>query len=331
MEKSLLDVCGFLTGGAVIVFSGSRLARYADRLSDLLGWGRLFMGILLVAGITSLPELLSGISSVVLVDAPDLAVADIVGSCAFNVLIISILDIFYDPKKPVTSGAPTGHVIAAALSIISLCAVALAILMPAAFGRLGNMGGYSLVFIVLYIFAMRIVFLYDRKQASGTAINSSESLGLGQVIFRFGLHSLLVMMAALTLPYFGERLAQATGLGQSFFGTLFIAMSTSLPEIVVSVAAVRMGSIDLAIGNIFGSNIFNIGILAIDDMLYKKGPLFSYTSPNHIIPVMGTIIITAVGIIGIVYKSPKKWKLAIDTATIVAVYMAMLALLYVRK
>lgn len=107
------------------------------------------------------------------------------------------------------------------------------------------------------------------------------------------------------MPIFGERLARLSGLGQSFFGTLFIAASTSLPEVAVSLAAKRAGMIDIAVGNIFGSNIFNIGILALDDLLYKKGPIFMHTSQNHLIPVMGTIVITAIGIIGLVYKSKK--------------------------
>jgi cation:H+ antiporter len=117
-------------------------------------------------------------------------------------------------------------------------------------------------------------------------------------------------------------------MGQNFFGTLFIAASTSLPEIVVSVAAIRMGTIDLAIGNIFGSNIFNIGILALDDILYTKGPLLLDTSPNHIIPVLGTILITSIGISGIAFRAEKKWKLALDTAFILLVFVLMMFLLY---
>jgi cation:H+ antiporter len=111
---------------------------------------------------------------------------------------------------------------------------------------------------------------------------------------------------------------------------LFLAGSTSLPEIVVSVAAIRMGTIDLAIGNIFGSNIFNIGILALDDILYFKGPILMDTSPNHIVPILGTIIITAIGITGIVFKSERKWKLAIDTVLILLVFILMMVVLYYR-
>jgi cation:H+ antiporter len=94
------------------------------------------------------------------------------------------------------------------------------------------------------------------------------------------------------------------------------------------VAAIRMGTIDLAVGNIFGSNIFNIGILALDDILYFKGPLLLYVGTNHIIPVLGTIIITAIGIAGIVFKTERKWKLAVDTLLILSVFILMMVLLF---
>ncbi len=331
MDSTYLNALGFLTDAGIIVWSGTRLSRYGDQLADLLGWGKMFMGIVLIAGITSLPELLSGMSSVLVIDAPDLAVGDIVGSCAFNILIISIMDVFYDQKKTVTSVAQTGHVIGAAFGIVMLSSVALAIIRPEIFGRLGWIGGFSLVFLCLYFLAIRVVFLFERRQTKGKSASAQTTLSLKQVAIRFCLHAAIVMAAAATLPFFGERLAKMSGLGQSFFGTLFIAASTSLPEVAVSVAAIRLGLIDIAIGNIFGSNIFNIAILALDDLFYKKGPIFMYTSPNHLIPVLGTIVITAVGIIGLVYKSEKKWKLGIDSAVIVAIYIVMMTMLFKVK
>lgn len=75
-------------------------------------------------------------------------------------------------------------------------------------------------------------------------------------------------------------------------GNIFIAVSTSLPEVVVSMAAVKIGAIDLAIGNLFGSNIFNIFILALDDVFFTKGPLLSFASPNHIISALSAIAMT---------------------------------------
>lgn len=332
MNTLYLDIIGFLIATAVIVATGSRLSKYGDMMADMLGWGKMFVGIILLASVTSMPELMTGISSVVFLDAPDLAVGDIVGSCAFNILIISIMDLFYDHKKPLTSVAQTGHVIAASFGIMLLSLVAFAILMPDIFGTIVWIGEFSLLFLLLYLVAIRVIFLYEKKEKNHREEKKhSYPLSLKQVILRYALNAVVLMAAAMLLPYFGEHLAEESGLGQSFFGTLFIAASTSLPEVVVSIAAIRIGTIDMAIGNIFGSNIFNIAILALDDILYTKGPIFQFTSPNHIIPVLGTIIITAIGIIGIVFKEEKKWKLAIDTALIAVVYILMMGLLYYKR
>lgn len=331
MNDIYLDVFGFILCAVVIVISGSRLSKYGDMMADMMGWGKMFVGMILMASVTSMPELMTGISSIVIVDAPNLAVGDIVGSCAFNILIISMMDLFYDSKKPLTSVAQTGHVIAASFGIIMLSMVAFAILMPDIFGRIAWIGGFSILFLILYFVAIRTVFLYVKKQPVAVEVARPRTLTLKKVVFKYVLNAVFVIIAAIGLPYFGEHLAAASGLSQSFFGTLFIAASTSLPEIVVSIAAIRMGTIDLAIGNIFGSNIFNIGILALDDILYTKGPIFLFTNPNHIIPVLSTIVITAIGISGIVFRTVKKWKLALDTGAIVFVYIMMLVLLYYKN
>ncbi len=330
MDYLYLNIIGFLACSLIILISGTKLAKYGDILAEMLGWGKIFMGIILIASVTSIPELMTGLSSVLIVDAPDLAVGDIVGSCAFNILIISIMDLFYNPKKPLTSVAQPGHVIVAALGIIMLSFAALAIIMPGVYGRIGWIGGSSFVFLALYFISIRVLYNYEKKQISHSQHTNTENYTKKAVIQKYATNALFVMLAALALPYFGEHIAEATNLGQSFFGTLFLAASTSLPEIVVSVAAIRMGTIDLAIGNIFGSNIFNIGILALDDILYFKGPLLMATSPNHIVPVLGTIIITAIGITGIVFKTERKWKLAIDTVLILAVFILMMVLLYYK-
>ncbi|MDP1746366.1 MAG: sodium:calcium antiporter [Bacteroidota bacterium] len=331
MNDLYLHISGFIICTAVIVMAGSRLSKYGDMMADMMGWGKMFVGMILMASVTSMPELMTGISSIVIVDAPNLAVGDIVGSCAFNILIISMMDLFYDSKKPLTSVAQTGHVIVASFGIIMLSMVAFAILMPDIFGRIAWIGGFSILFLILYFIAIRTVFLYVKKQPVAVEVAQPNTLTLKQVVFKYLLNAVFVIIAAIGLPYFGEHLAAASGLSQSFFGTLFIAASTSLPEIVVSIAAIRMGTIDLAIGNIFGSNIFNIGILALDDILYTKGPIFLFTNPNHIIPVLSTIVITAIGISGIVFRTTKKWKLALDTGAIVFVYIMMMVLLYYKN
>jgi cation:H+ antiporter len=134
------------------------------------------------------------------------------------------------------------------------------------------------------------------------------------------------------LPGIGEGIAEATGLGQTFVGNIFIALSTSLPEVVVCIAAMKMVSIDLAVGNLLGSNVFNIFILAIDDIFFTKGPILSFTNPHHIISALSAVAMTAIAVIGLTYRAERKRLfLAWDAIGIIMVYMANIALLYHLK
>jgi cation:H+ antiporter len=121
-------------------------------------------------------------------------------------------------------------------------------------------------------------------------------------------------------------------LGQTFVGNIFIAFSTSLPEVVVSVSAVKMDAVDLAIGNLFGSNIFNIFILALDDLFFIKGPILSFVQTSHTVSALSAITMTAIAIIGLTYRTEKKRLfLAWDSIGIVLVYVVNLMLLYMMR
>lgn len=135
--------------------------------------------------------------------------------------------------------------------------------------------------------------------------------------------------AAMALPWLGGQIARTTGLGETFVGTLFIALSTSLPEVVVSFAAARIGALDLAVGNLFGSNLFNIAILGLDDLLFTPGPLFGAVSRLHLIPAVGAMTMTGIAIVGLTFRATKRrrywsWD-AIGLASAYAATMYLLA------
>lgn len=152
---------------------------------------------------------------------------------------------------------------------------------------------------------------------------------LREVVGRYILLAVVIILVALALPYFAEHIAQETGLGKSFVGTLFLAVSTSLPEIAVSVAAVRMGSTDLAVGNLLGSNLFNVIILFWDDLFYTTGHLLKDASEVHLLSVFFVIMMTGVAIIGFIFPSKeKKIFMAWDTFAIFGLYVINMILLY---
>ena len=142
----------------------------------------------------------------------------------------------------------------------------------------------------------------------------------------------MVVAAASSLPRLGERIAAETGLGQAFVGNLFIALATSLPEVVVSLGAVRLGAVDLAFGNVLGSNIFNMLILGVDDIFYAPGPILAAAHPSHLVSVFAVVAMYAILLVGLTYQAiRKRLVLAWDTAGILVVYAVTLTLLYALR
>lgn len=314
----------------IIFFAGKKLSIYGDLLAEKTGLSKGWIGIILMASVTSLPELMVGISSVSIVKSPDLAVGDIIGSCAFNFGILAMLDAFTPKSKPIFGIASQTHILNAGLGIILIGLVGISLIIPRQIAVTPWISFSSILFIIVYFFSIRIIY-YNEKNHPETLVilNSSKTLTPTKTIVKkYIVLSLLIIIAALALPFLANQIAQIWGLNSSFVGTFFLAASTSLPEIAVSVAAVRIGSIDLAIGNLLGSNIFNIFILALDDVFYSNGLLLQDASSTHLISVLSTILMAAVVIIGLSYHAKgKKYFLAWDAIVIFAIYILNLFLL----
>lgn len=326
----------FLVCSAAIVYSGTNLARYGDIIAEKTGMGRTWIGLVLMASVTSLPELFTGISSVTIANAPDIAAGDVIGSCVFNMLILSVLDAFCR-QSPISSRAHHGHVLSGSVGILLLSIVSVSLYAGRDLFPFGWIGPYTLLFAVIYFIAMRLIFSYEKREIASYMKEVAVELKYKEIdaktaYVRYALNALVVIVAAVFLPEIGKGIAAATGLSRTFVGNIFIAMATSLPEVVVSVSAVRMEAIDMAIGNLFGSNIFNIFILAIDDILFIKGPILSFVNPSNIISALSAVAMTTIAIIGLTYRAEKKpLFLAWDSIAIIGVYVSNVMLLYMTK
>jgi cation:H+ antiporter len=327
---------GFLLCTSAIFYSGIRLSKYGDIIAEKTGLSRTWIGVVLMASVTSLPELVTGISSVTYVGVPDIAAGDILGSCVFNLLILAILDAVYR-MVPISAKAHQGNILSAGFGILLLGTVVTSIFLRDHVLPLGWIGPYSLLFMVIYFIAIRLIFSYEKRQIAAYVKEKAIELRYEEIptrtaVINYGVNALVVVVAATFLPRIGEGIAEITGLGQTFVGNIFIAISTSLPEIVVAISAVKIDAVDLAIGNLFGSNIFNIFILAVDDIFFVKGPLLSVVNQNHIISASSAIAMTAIAIIGLTYRAEKKKLfLAWDSIGIVLVYLVNVMLLYTLK
>lgn len=325
----ILTLIFFLALAALIFFSGKRLSFYGDIIAGYSGLSKAWFGLIMMASVTSLPELTVGISSVTTVGSADLAMGDVIGSCIFNLFILSLLDAFL-PTQPLFAKASGSHILAAALSIILLALVGMGMFLPYNIILIEWIGLSSLLFIIVYFLSIRIIFQNEQKMRLKEVVGTQlPAITLKKAVLYYLLNALIVVGSAYLLPGIAEEIATKTGLGASFVGTLFLAASTSLPEAAVSYSAIRIGAIDLAVGNLIGSNIFNILILAIDDIFYTKGPLLKDVSDENIISVFSVIIMTAICIGGLVFRSEKKrFFMGWDTLLISMVYLINLLLLY---
>ncbi len=324
----------FAVCSLLIVHSGAQLSKYGDILAEKSGLGRTFIGVFLMASVTSLPELVTGISAIAFANVPDIAVGDVVGSCVFNLFILAaMLDAIHKPL-PISTSAHHGHVLSAAFGILLLSLVAFSLLFPQYNLSVQWVGISSLVCAAIYFFAIKLISSYEKKQLAMLLRELAEEfqykdISTTRVMISYVINALVVIIAAVFLTQIGAEIAIVTGLGQTFVGNIFMAMSSSLLEVVVSIAAVRMGAVDLAIGNLFGSNLFNIFILVIDDFLFLQGPLLSFANPTHIVSVLSAIAMTTVSIIGLTFQAEKKtlpwgW----DSIVMMLIFLANVSLLF---
>ena len=323
----------FAATALVIVLAGVRLARYGDVLGEKTGLGRSWIGVVLLAATTSLPELFTGFGATALAALPDIALGDVLGSCMFNLVILSLMDAVQ--PEPISARAHQGHALSIGFGLLLIGVAGVGLVADRRLPVIGWVGVYSPVLIALYFVAMRVIFTHEQHRRARETQEVAEELQYGEITLRsaivhYSIAAVAVVAAALWLPQLGAELARQTGLGEAFVGSLFIAITTSLPEIVVSLAAVRIGALDLGIGNVLGSNLFNLLILGLDDVFYRQGPLMADAGASHSVSMVAIVMMNALFLIGLTYKvMTKRFVVAWDTGAIAGVYVVAVALSYV--
>lgn len=302
---SLFGLCAL-----VIVISGARLSYYGDVIAERSGLGQAWVGVIAMASVTSLPELVTGVSAS-MIGAAEIAAGDVVGSCLFNLLILGVLDLL--SPTPLFARLRPVHTLSAALGALLLVGVAAAVLTAsrwpvAAWGGLA-IGAPSLVLFFGYFFAVKSIFNFEKSHDQVTDDNVLADryghLSLSGAVWRYAGTAVVLVAAAANLPSLAVDFAHATGLQEGFVGTAFVALSTSLPELVVSLAAVRLGAWDMAAANVLGSNLFNVAILAIDDVFFRSGSLLAQVSPAHAITALAAAAMSVMVIAGLVARPPR--------------------------
>lgn len=322
----------FASVALVIVLAGTRLARYGDVLGEKTGLGRSWIGVVLLAATTSLPELFTGFGSTALASLPDIALGDVLGSCMFNLLILSMMDAIQ--PEPLSARAHQGHVMSIGFGLLLIGVAGTGLVADRRLPAIGWVGLYTPALIALYFVAMRLIFAHELQRRARETEEVAEHLQYSDTTLRtalvhYAIAAAAVVAAAVWLPRLGAELARQTGLGEAFVGSLFVALTTSLPEIVVSLSAVRIGAVDLGVANVLGSNLFNMLILGLDDVFYREGPLMRDASVAHSVTIVAVVMMNALFLIGLTYRAmTKRFVVTWDTGAIAAVYVVAVVLSY---
>lgn len=295
----------------VIGVAGVRLSRYGDAIAALTGLSRGWIGLILVATVTSLPELATGLSAVTVAVAPDIAVGNALGACVFNLATLALIDVSYR-KGAVYALAGNGHVLSAGFGVILLASAALAVLltMQGMMPSIGHVSFASLGIFVMYLVAMRALYLTEQRNTS-TIAAARSGLTLKAALMGYGVASAVIVGAGIWLPLISVELARVMGWSHSFVGTLFVAFATTVPELATTWGALRIGAIDMAIGNLLGSNLFDVLILAIDDFAYLPGSIYAHVSPVHAVSAISASLMSGVVIVALAYRPVSRaWHIA---------------------
>jgi cation:H+ antiporter len=320
----------FLVSSALIVVSAILLAKYGDAIALRTGLGGMFIGTVLLATATSLPELITSISAI-RQNIPDLAIGNLFGSNMVNMLVLAILDLIHHRQR-ILRKAALKHSLSGSLTVFLIGLVVFFIVSNIKI-QVGWIGLDSITIIVVYLVAIRLI----QKNAQ-TIILPAKKLeipqgtpGLAVSLIGFGAASTILLFATPWMVQNSKAIAEITGLGTTFIGTTLVALVTSLPELVTTISAARLGADDMAISNLFGSNLFNMAAIGITDFFYLKGRILGVVDPAFLLVALLGLLMTGMGLIGNLARIERRlFFIEVDALLIILVYFGGLWLLYLR-
>lgn len=291
----------FAALAAVIAVAGYSLARNGDVIALRTRLSRGWVGLVLMATVTSLPEMVTGVSAVAVTRSPDLAIGGILGSCVFNLALLAVVDFLYRPAC-MFDKASRGHLMSAGMGSVLLAVAGLGLMIPSPWPNFPIDIG-SFLILAVYVFALRSIYAYEQRVGPAVREENAEyreTRSLGRAIAGYLVAAAFVVGAGVMLPDAAVSLAREMGWTDSFAGTLFLAAATSLPELVVVIAAIRLGALNMAVASLLGSNLFNIAIVALTDVAWWQGPLLHEVDRGHTVTVLVALLMNGIVVAALV-------------------------------
>lgn len=355
-----INVIIFAIAGVAVYSAGTKLTKVADSFSEETGIGRAFVGLLLLGGITSLPEVATTITASLEGNA-GMAVSNILGGVSMQVTILAVVD-FWQRKTPLSNSSSTVSVIIQGGILVSLLAIAGAFMLIPSFS-IFHIGLSSLFILCTFLFSIYIVHKFNEQHWFSYQRNSTDSLKqsidalnkymevndektrrsdqtgnitVAAFLRRSGIQLAVLSLIILAAGYFvvktSEAIAEETGIGKNFAGLVLVAITTSLPEISTTIGAVRLKRYDMAFSNIFGTNLFDVSLIFLADLFYLDGAVFDALDQFALIAVFLCILLTSIYLIGILSKSKKQvLGVGYDSLCILVTYLLGILVLFYTK
>jgi cation:H+ antiporter len=319
----------FVLSGLAVAAAGTRLARDGDAVAARTGLGGLWVGAILVAAATSLPELSTDVNAV-RQGHPSLAVGDLFGSNLANLVILALADLAVRRTRILTRVA----INQALVGVLGICltVIAAAGVLSSSFS-LAGLAWPTLAIAFTYVAGMRLLHRNRPeppfRSPEDVAAARRRAPPLRRSLVWFALSALVILLAAPSLARSGAALADQLGLSAGFVGLLLVAFATSLPELAVSVESLRTRAYDLAVGNLLGSNCFNMAALVVLDVVDGPGSLLARSDGTALIGALFGVLMTALALLDILNKSEKRiWVLEPGPVFILLAYAVGLYLAY---
>jgi cation:H+ antiporter len=338
---------GLFAAAAVVVwFAGSRLSHYADAISQKTGASQAIVGLLLLAGVTSLPEIAVTATSAFAGDKA-LALNNLFGSIAMQVAILAVVDFFIGRKALTASVPEPSLMLQGGLNVLLLSFAGAAMIVGDIlfFG----VGIWSTLCLFAYVGGVWLLSqaegrrpwiaarhseveeeVSEERQATGGEASGEKSLR-GYVV-KTAIAGAIILVAGFVLSRSGDAIAEQTGLGGSFVGFVLLATSTSLPEVSTALSAARLGRFTMAISDILGTNIINVGLVFLIDVFATGDPVFNVADDFARFGVLLSIMLTSLFLIGLAER--RNWTLArmgIDSIAVLITYTTGIIILYALR
>jgi cation:H+ antiporter len=324
----LIPLLAFVLVCALIFLVASRLVHHADTIARETGLGGVWIGTVLLAAATSLPEVLTAVTAALL-DAPDIGVGDLFGANLVNLLILAVLDLVF-ARRRVLDQVSEEHVFFALLGILLMLMAGTGIIVGG-WGRIGHVGLDTILIAAAYLGGMRLLYRLSGSRprhygpAHGSGPNRAQ-MREAAVGFTLETAGLLVLTPFLVLT--AEAVSLETGVSATFVGTLLVGLATTLPELGTTFSAIRLGAFDLGVGNLFGSVTFNMIVLLLMDVAYPRGPILGFVSRDHVLTIVLGVTCLALGIVAILSRRRRARPLRFENVLIIGTYIVGLWFLY---